>query len=203
MSAHLPGDPSDHHRKLSFPDRRSFLLATISSAASPVLARDTGTAAPPAAIPDTPTSAILTVNGSQHPLSFDVRTSLLDLLRERLQLTGTKKGCDQGQCGACTVHIDGRRVLSCLTLAIAAQGRAVIGSRRPHGCEPNRAAANYTTQRPKSEENCGGDIELKARSQPTGTCLPVRTDAGRDVRPFFAGDGAIVSRSPLSARSTT
>ena len=50
---------------------------------------------------------------------------LLDLLREHLQLTGTKKGCDQGQCGACTVHIDGRRVLSCLTLAIAAQGRAV------------------------------------------------------------------------------
>ena len=78
----------------------------------------------------------------------------------------------------------------------------VIGSRRPHGCEPNRAVANYTTQRPKSEENCGGDIELKARSQPTGTCLPVRTSAGRDG-PFFAGDGAIVSRSPLSAQSTT
>ena len=56
---------------------------------------------------------------------MDIRTSLLDLLRERLGLTGAKKGCDHGQCGACTVLIDGRRVLSCLTLAVAAQGRNV------------------------------------------------------------------------------
>jgi len=54
-----------------------------------------------------------------------VRTSLLDLLRERLGLTGAKKGCDHGQCGACTVLLDGRRVLSCLTLAVAAQGHSV------------------------------------------------------------------------------
>jgi xanthine dehydrogenase YagT iron-sulfur-binding subunit len=66
-----------------------------------------------------------TVNGRKHRLAVDSRTSLLDLLREDLALTGTKKGCDHGQCGACTVLLDGRRVLSCLTLAVAAQGRAV------------------------------------------------------------------------------
>ncbi len=67
----------------------------------------------------------LAVNGRDHRLAVDPRTSLLDLLREHLALTGTKKGCDHGQCGACTVLLDGRRVVSCLTLAVAAQGRAV------------------------------------------------------------------------------
>src|SRR5213079_2490192 len=67
----------------------------------------------------------LRVNGAEHPLVLDARTTLLDALRERLGLTGAKKGCDHGQCGACTVLIDGRRVLSCLTLALVAQGRAI------------------------------------------------------------------------------
>jgi xanthine dehydrogenase YagT iron-sulfur-binding subunit len=67
----------------------------------------------------------LNINGRDHDLSADVRTSLLDALREQLDLTGSKKGCDQGQCGACTVLIDDQRVLSCLTLAIAAQGRRI------------------------------------------------------------------------------
>ena len=67
----------------------------------------------------------LTVNGRDHRLSVDVRTTLLDVLRERLGLTGSKKGCDQGQCGACTVLLDGRRVLSCFTLAAAVRGAAV------------------------------------------------------------------------------
>ena len=67
----------------------------------------------------------LTVNGMRHALTLDPRSSLLDVLRERLSLTGAKKGCDHGQCGACTVHVDGRRVASCLTLAAQADGREV------------------------------------------------------------------------------
>src|SRR6266436_3479568 len=61
----------------------------------------------------------------EYTLEVDPRDSLLDVLRERLDLTGTKKGCDQGACGACTVHVDGRRVLSCLTLAARCEGKQV------------------------------------------------------------------------------
>lgn len=67
----------------------------------------------------------LRVNGQERRVRLDPRVTLLDALREHLQLAGTKKGCDQGQCGACTVHLDGRRVLACLTLAAQAEGRAV------------------------------------------------------------------------------
>jgi len=67
----------------------------------------------------------LKINGSQHTLHLDPRVTLLDALREHAGLTGTKKGCDRGECGACTVHLDGRRVLSCLTLAAMADGREI------------------------------------------------------------------------------
>ena len=65
------------------------------------------------------------VNGKQHQLSIEPRVTLLDLLREQLHLTGTKKGCDYGQCGACTVHVNGERVLSCLSLAVMQNGKKV------------------------------------------------------------------------------
>ena len=67
----------------------------------------------------------LEVNGRHHALQLDPRTTLLDALREHLALTGTKVGCNHGTCGACTVHLDGRRVLSCLTLAAAASNRSI------------------------------------------------------------------------------
>jgi xanthine dehydrogenase YagT iron-sulfur-binding subunit len=67
----------------------------------------------------------LEVNGKAHKLSIEPRTTLLDLLREQLALPGTKKGCDHGQCGACTVHVDGERVLSCLSLAVMQEGKKV------------------------------------------------------------------------------
>jgi xanthine dehydrogenase YagT iron-sulfur-binding subunit len=67
----------------------------------------------------------LQVNGAEYALSIDTRTSLLDLLREHLGLTGTKKGCDHGQCGACTVLIDGRRANACLALAVAHDGAEI------------------------------------------------------------------------------
>jgi xanthine dehydrogenase YagT iron-sulfur-binding subunit len=110
-------------------NRRRFLMASVSTAAAvPAFARTSRAETAAAARSDDAralTPFTLTVNGREYRLAADSRTSLLDLLREDLALTGTKKGCDHGQCGACTVLLDGRRVLSCLTLAVAAQGRAV------------------------------------------------------------------------------
>jgi len=101
-------------------------MATVSTVAAPALARAAHAEAPPSTRSvHKPVDATLSINGRAHDLAFDVRTSLLDLLREKLGLTGTKKGCDHGQCGACTVLIGGRRELSCLTLAVAAEGREI------------------------------------------------------------------------------
>jgi xanthine dehydrogenase YagT iron-sulfur-binding subunit len=75
--------------------------------------------------PDQQVSVDLVVNGKPCTLKVDVRVTVLDALRDHLHLTGSKKGCDQGQCGACTILIEGKRVLSCLTLAMAAQGRRI------------------------------------------------------------------------------
>jgi xanthine dehydrogenase YagT iron-sulfur-binding subunit len=67
----------------------------------------------------------LDINGEERALTLEPRVTLLDALREHLHLTGTKKGCDQGQCGACTVHVNGQRVLACLTLAVQTEGCAI------------------------------------------------------------------------------
>jgi xanthine dehydrogenase YagT iron-sulfur-binding subunit len=72
------------------------------------------------------TEIALRINGEEHRLAIDVRTTLLDLLREQLGLTGAKKGCDHGQCGACTILLDGRRVNACLALAVAHDGAELV-----------------------------------------------------------------------------
>jgi xanthine dehydrogenase YagT iron-sulfur-binding subunit len=85
----------------------------------------------------------LRINGQAHTLDVDTRTTLLDLLREQLHLTGTKKGCDQGQCGACTVMVNGRRINSCLTLAVMHEGDEVTtieGLGTPDKLHPMQAA---------------------------------------------------------------
>jgi xanthine dehydrogenase YagT iron-sulfur-binding subunit len=88
-------------------------------------------------------NVLLRVNGTKHQVMLDPRTTLLDALRERLNLTGSKKGCDQGQCGACTVIVDGRRITSCLTLAVMQEGHDITtieGLGTPGNLHPMQAA---------------------------------------------------------------
>jgi len=108
--------------------RRNFLTSTMASTMTlSLLDRPSAGATPPQprVQPRQPVPLDLRINGQERRLALDVRTSLLDALREHVGLTGTKKGCDHGQCGACTVLMDGKRILSCLTFAVMAQGRNI------------------------------------------------------------------------------
>jgi xanthine dehydrogenase YagT iron-sulfur-binding subunit len=102
--------------------RRGVLGITLATGAAAPLVRSPTAASQPLPSGGGVMPVRLDVNGRSRELTMDSRTTLLDALREHLQLTGAKKGCDHGQCGACTVLIDGRRVLSCLTLAAAVRG---------------------------------------------------------------------------------
>ena len=119
--------PSDEDEAPPDPSRRTFLIgsavATAGAFVLPLVAEE------PVAKSELDPNAIpvsLDVNGRVHKLRLDPRTTLLDALREHLDLTGTKKGCDQGACGACTILIDGRRYNSCLTLAVMHGGRKIV-----------------------------------------------------------------------------
>ena len=145
MSDDSRGDPDK-------PTRRTFLRATGTSAAAAMVAVSVpaSPAPPPSAVEsaEAPAAAgtvpvTLRINGQNRPLRVDPRTSLLDCIRETVTLTGTKKGCDHGQCGACTVHVNGRRVLSCLSLAVMHDGDeigTIEGLGTPDALHPMQAA---------------------------------------------------------------
>jgi xanthine dehydrogenase YagT iron-sulfur-binding subunit len=146
------------HDGLRRPTRRTFLAgigaAGLSASAAAQLSIENDVNRSAAA--DTPTTGVantqapvgtvpirLNVNGTVHELNLDPRTTLLDALREHVHLTGTKKGCDHGQCGACTVHVNGRRVNSCLSFAAAHEGdtvRTIEGLGQPGELHPMQAA---------------------------------------------------------------
>ncbi|MDQ8726627.1 aldehyde dehydrogenase iron-sulfur subunit PaoA [Bradyrhizobium sp. LHD-71] len=128
--------------------RRAWLGGTAATLALSTLSSQVSSqpgSTPIAAGTDAPVTnkVSLTVNGTPRELSIDTRTTLLDALREHLHLTGSKKGCDQGQCGACTVIVGGRRITSCLTLAVMHQGDEVTtieGLGSPENMHPMQAA---------------------------------------------------------------
>ncbi|MGQ3000227.1 (2Fe-2S)-binding protein [Variovorax sp.] len=106
--------------------RRTFMMSTAAGAAGAASVAGTGLASAQEPAPAPPRiDTRVVINGQPHALQLEPRASLLDVLREQLGLTGAKKGCDHGQCGACTVHLDDRRVASCLTLGVKADGCAV------------------------------------------------------------------------------
>ena len=133
--------------------RRTFLRRLGATAVAATIApyakvsgKDAMEIAPPAASPPKVEGAVpvsLHINGKKHDLQLDPRTTLLDCLREEIELTGTKKGCDHGQCGACTVHVNGRRVNSCLSLAVLHDGDEITtieGLGQPGNLHPVQAS---------------------------------------------------------------
>ncbi len=123
--------------------RRDLLISSAAAVAVTGVAAEGAAAQSAGKIMDHTTKISFTVNGERRDLHLDNRTTLLDALREHLHLTGTKKGCDHGQCGACTVMIDGRRINACLTLAVMHEGDQITtieGLGKPGNLHPMQAA---------------------------------------------------------------
>jgi xanthine dehydrogenase YagT iron-sulfur-binding subunit len=120
-------EPDDDESPVD-PSRRTFVIGSAVATATAFVTPILGAAPPPDGKPKSDPNAmpvVLDVNGKRHELRLDPRTTLLDALREHLDLTGAKKGCDQGACGACTVLVDGKRINSCMTLAVMNSGKAI------------------------------------------------------------------------------
>jgi xanthine dehydrogenase YagT iron-sulfur-binding subunit len=142
-------NPMDESSDIN-PTRRGLLIGGALSATAAAIPGVAAAQTPGAAAPGENTTpapvtgkVALKVNGQRYELTLDTRTTLLDMLREHLHLTGTKKGCDQGQCGACTVIVDGRRINSCLSLAIMHEGAEITtieGLGTPGKLHPMQAA---------------------------------------------------------------
>jgi len=134
-----------NHRELKV-SRRDLLAgaASLAATAAPPVANAQAPVTGPSVTGAPATSKVsFDVNGKACGLELDTRTTLLDALREHLRLTGTKKGCDHGQCGACTVIVDGRRINSCLTLAVMHEGDSITtveGLGKPEDLHPMQAA---------------------------------------------------------------
>jgi xanthine dehydrogenase YagT iron-sulfur-binding subunit len=128
---------ADERITVSTPGKEKIMESSI-AATPPVTSEQAEKSATALAVPIT-----LRINGKEHSLRIDPRTTLLDCIRESVELTGTKKGCDHGQCGACTVHVNGRRVLSCLSLALLHDGEEITtveGLGTPEAMHPMQAA---------------------------------------------------------------
>jgi xanthine dehydrogenase YagT iron-sulfur-binding subunit len=141
---HIPEEPDPTRSDIEL-TRRGFIVAgtaAVTVTALPTMSK-AQTAAAAVAAPAALTKIAFTVNGALRELELDTRTTLLDALREHLHLNGTKKGCDHGQCGACTVHVGERRINACLTLAVIHQGASITtieGLGTPEKLHPMQAA---------------------------------------------------------------
>ena len=144
-------DPPEHGWPATNVSRRAFLASAGTVGVATMISPQNLVAQPANPAPGTESTAgaegaipvTLRINGKEHHLRLDSRTTLLDCLREHLVLTGTKKGCDHGQCGACTVHVNGRRVNSCLSLAVMHAGDEITtieGIGQPGALHPVQSA---------------------------------------------------------------